>query len=291
MTSDFPYIAHFPGFRDRPFTLLPDPDFLYLSQQHKRALSVLQYGIFSRAPVTLLTGEIGAGKTTVLQALMRELSDDLRVGLISNVQGGRGELLQWILHAFDCPIPEQAGYVQLFKMLQDFLIDEYSRGHRVVLMVDEAQNLSAEGLEEIRMLTNINANKDEVIQLILVGQPELRDIVSRPDMRQLAQRITASYHLRVMKPEEAVTYVRHRLQVAGGTGDEISPEAVLKIYTAARGVPRLINQICEIALIYTWSQDAPQVTEAIVEEVFDDQIVFAVQYDKTDPVSEQEMPS
>ncbi len=290
MTSEFPYIDHFPGLKDRPFTLLPDPDFLYMSQQHKRAKAILEYGLFSRAPVTLLTGEIGAGKTTVLQSLMRDFSSDITVGLISNVQGGRGELLQWVLHAYGQVLEDKADYVVLFKQFQDFLIEEYARGRRVILMVDEAQNLSAEGLEEIRMLTNINANKDEVLQLVLVGQPELRDIIRRPEMRQLAQRITASFHLKAMQEEDVHDYVRHRLIVAGATGDEIAAAAISKIYAVTQGVPRLINQICELALFYAWSANASAVTPAVVQEVLNDEIVFAIQKDRADNSPELEKP-
>lgn len=290
MTSEFPYIDHFPGLKDRPFTLLPDPDFLYLSPQHKRAQAILEYGLFSRAPVTLLTGEIGAGKTTVLQNLMRDLNPNLTVGLISNVQGGRGELLQWVLHAYGLTLEDRADYVVLFKQFQDFLIEEYARGRRVVLMVDEAQNLSAEGLEEIRMLTNINANKDEVLQLVLVGQPELRDIIRRPDMRQLAQRITASFHLRAMQEPDVHDYIRHRLIIAGATGEEIDAQAISKIYNITQGVPRLINQVCELTLLYAWNANSATVTEAVVQNVLNDEIVFAIQEDQADNSPELEKP-
>ena len=254
MTTEGLY-AEFFGLKERPFTLLPDPSLIYWSPQHSRAITVLRFGLMSRAPVTLISGEIGAGKTTLVQALLKEIDEDLTVGLISNAQGGRGELLQWVLNAFGIEARSDTDYVQLFQRFQDFLLKEYAEGRRVVLVIDEAQNLSAEGLEEVRMLTNINSNKDELIQLILVGQPELRDIVRAPNMRQLAQRVAASFHLDRLDLERTRAYIAYRLSAAGGTGAEISPEAVEVIFNHTGGVPRLVNQLCDFAMIYAWSDE------------------------------------
>ncbi|HEY0214463.1 MAG TPA: AAA family ATPase [Paenirhodobacter sp.] len=273
MTTEGLY-AEFFGLRERPFTLLPDPSLIYWSPQHVRAITVLRFGLMSRAPVTLISGEIGAGKTTLVQALLKEMDSDLTVGLISNAQGGRGELLQWILNAFGLPARKDEDYVQLFQQFQDFLLKEYAEGRRVVLVIDEAQNLSTEGLEEVRMLTNINANKDELIQLILVGQPELRDIVRAPNMRQLAQRVAASFHLDRLDLDRVRAYVSHRLIAAGGTGDEISPEAVSLIFEHTGGVPRLINQLADFAMIYAWSDEQHKVTPKEVRSVLDDGVFF-----------------
>lgn len=150
---------------------------IYWSPSHRRAFSILEFGIMSRAPITLITGEIGAGKTTLLQALLNRIEEDVTIGLVSNAQGGRGELLQWILNSLGLPVDEDTSYVAMFQKLRDFMVEEYADGRRVILIFDEAQNLSLEGLEELRMLTNVNSNKDELVQLILVGQPELRDMV------------------------------------------------------------------------------------------------------------------
>ena len=170
------YNDHF-GLTERPFTLLPDPDFLYWSENHTRAYAMLEYGMLTHAPITVITGEIGAGKTTLLRHLLRSLPEDFTVGLISNAQGNRGELLHWVLMALGVPTDDRrASYVQLFAQFQDFLIEEYATGRRTMLIFDEAQNLSIETLEELRMFSNINADKDELIQLVLVGQPELRDL-------------------------------------------------------------------------------------------------------------------
>lgn len=266
------FYEDFFGLTQRPFTLLPDPDFLFWSGQHKRAFSVLEFGIESQAPITVLTGEIGAGKTTLLQHLLGRIDDSVTVGLISNAQGGRGELLQWVLNSLSVPIDPAASYVQLFQILQDFLIAEYAAGRHVVLIFDEAQNLSPEGLEELRMLTNVNANKDELVQLILVGQPELRDLILSPKMRQLTQRVAASFHLERMDENTLREYIRHRLRRAGGTGEEFTPEACALVYYATDGVPRLTNQLCDFSMLYAWSGESKTITEAIVRLVLDDGI-------------------
>lgn len=271
--SDALYAAFF-GLNERPFSVLPDPSFLYWSKQHKRAFTVLEFGILSRAPITLITGEIGSGKTTLLQQLLKKVESDLTVGLISNAQGGRGELLQWVLNALGIVAPSPGDYVQQFRALQDFLIAEYAQGRRVALIIDEAQNLSVEGLEEIRMLTNINSNKDELIQLILVGQPELKGIVRQPQMRQLAQRVAASYHLQPMDAETCRAYIGHRLEVAGGTGDEITAEAGEIIFQRTGGVPRLVNQLCELSMLYAWAGGTKEVTAEMVNLVLDDGVFF-----------------
>lgn len=266
--------AEFFGLRERPFTLLPDPSFLYWSAQHRRAFSVLEFGILSRAPITLITGEIGSGKTTLLRELLNRLEEDVTIGLVSNAQGGRGELLQWVLNALAVPITPGETYVQMFQKLQEFLITEYAAGRRVILIFDEAQNLSIEGLEELRLLTNINSGKDELIQLILVGQPELKAMVLHPNMRQLAQRVAASFHLNAMDADAVAGYIAHRLVKAGGTGVEFTPGAAAAVHAATRGVPRLVNQLCDFCMLYAWSSETPQVTEETVQNVLEDQVFF-----------------
>jgi type II secretory pathway predicted ATPase ExeA len=267
--------ADFFGLSERPFTLLPDPAFLYWSKAHRNAYTILDYGILSRAPITVITGEIGSGKTTLIQHLLRNADETITVGLISNAQGGRGELLHWVLGALSIEVERDATYVQLFQRLQDFLIAEYAENRRVVLIFDEAQNLSVEGLEELRMLTNINSNKDELIQLILVGQPELRDVIRSPKMKQLAQRVAASFHIPAMDADTVSQYIRHRLQAVGGTGEEFSDVACRVVHEQTGGVPRLVNQICDIAMVYAWSKDQRVVTEEVLNSVLADGLFFA----------------
>ena len=273
MTSDQLYTSFF-NLRERPFSLVPDPEYLYWSRQHKRAFLVLEYGLLSKAPITLITGEIGAGKTTLVQKLLSQVQSDTTIGLVSNAQGGRGELIQWVLNALHVEIEADASYVQLFQKLQDFLLAEYASGRSVILIFDEAQNLSLEGLEELRMLTNINSNKDVLVQLILVGQPELRDMVREPNMKQLAQRITANFHLSSMTSETTHQYIAHRLQTAGGSGQEFTPEACDKVFEASGGVPRLINQLCDFAMLYAWSAEESTITASVIDQILEDGVLM-----------------
>lgn len=271
MTLSDIYLHQF-GLRQRPFTLLPDPDFLYWTGAHRRAFSVLEYGILSRAPITVITGEVGTGKTTLVQALLSALDDEVTVGLISNAQGGRGELVRWTLNALSIKHSPGLDYVGLFQLLQDFLLTEYAEGRYVVLIIDEAQNLSFEALEELRMLTNVNSNKDELLQLILVGQPELREMVEDHRLRQFAQRVVASYHLDPMTPDAVGEYVRHRLRHAGGTGDEFTEDAIDLIACASDGVPRLVNKMCDISMVFASASDTGFVDRATVEDVLNEKI-------------------
>ncbi|OSP55720.1 ExeA family protein [Pseudoruegeria sp. SK021] len=267
------YNTHF-GFRERPFTLVPDPDFMFWSRSHRLAYTMLEYGILTRSPITVVTGEIGAGKTTLLQHLLKTLSDDVVVGLISNAQGDRGELLQWVLHSVGEDFDPKASYVQLFHQLQNFLLEAYSNGKRVILIIDEAQNLNVQTLEELRMLTNINTNKDELVQLVLVGQPELRALISRPELKQFVQRVGSSFHLSAMNRENVGAYIAHRLQVAGGTGEEFGRDAIDRIFAITNGIPRLVNQICDLSLVYAFSADEHMVSLETVESVLADGVFF-----------------
>ncbi len=262
------------GFTERPFTLVPDPDFIFWSKSHRLAYTMLEYGVLTRSPITVVTGEIGAGKTTLLQHLLRTLGPDVVVGLISNAQGDRGELLQWVLHALAVRFDAQASYVTLFQTLQDFLLETYANGKRVILIIDEAQNLNLSTLEELRMLTNINSNKDELVQLVLVGQPELRQMIMRPELKQFVQRVGSSFHLSAMNADNVAEYVAHRLRVANGTGEEFTPEAVRRIHELTGGVPRLINQLCDLGLVYAFSADQATVTAETIENVLADGVFF-----------------
>ncbi|MEM1159326.1 MAG: AAA family ATPase [Pseudomonadota bacterium] len=276
------YLEHF-GFSERPFTLLPDPDFMFWSKGHTRAYSVLEYGLRTRAPLTVVTGEVGTGKTTLLQALLAEIDEDATVGLISNAQGGRGDLLRWVLNAFDILTPPDADYVGLFQLFIDFVLEEYARNKIVVLVIDEAQNLRPETLEELRMLTNVNSNKDELLQLVLLGQPELREMISRPELRQFAQRVSVSYHLRPMDRQTAEEYIHFRLRRVGGTGEEIDSEAIALTHKISGGVPRIINKICDLGLVYAASTDMHRVSADIIQELEKDGVLM-VNSPGTDPI-------
>lgn len=267
------YTEHF-GLSARPFSLVPDPEFLYWSPAHRRAWTMLEYGIVTRAPITLITGEVGAGKTTLLHHLLASVDDDVRVGLVANAHGDRGELLQWVLMALGQDVARDASYVSLFGQLQGFLIEEYAAGRRVILIFDEAQNLDRQSLEELRMFTNINSGKDELLQLVLVGQPELRDLIRRPDLTQFAQRVAASFHLSAMNAATVRGYISHRLSVAGGDPDTFSEAAATLVHGSTEGIPRLVNQLCDFAMLYAFEENETRVSEATVRQVLDDGVFF-----------------
>ena len=268
------YLKHF-NFRERPFALLPDPDFMYWSKGHVRAFSVLEYGLMTQAPITVVTGEVGTGKTTLVQALLKEVDQNMVVGLISNAQGGTGELLRWVLNAFEQPVDaSKADYVTLYQQFEDFVLAQYAAGLTVVLIIDEAQNLSTITLEELRMLTNMNSNKDELLQLILLGQPELREMIARPELRQFAQRVSVSYHLEPMTLDITLEYIAARLAHVGGTGKEFSNAAMTKIHALSAGIPRVVNKISDMALVYAAPADQKSVSNATVEEVMSDGVIL-----------------
>lgn len=267
------YTAHF-GLTERPFSLVPDPGFLFWSETHARAFSMLEYGILTRAPITLITGEVGTGKTTLIHQLMAQHRDDVTIGLVANAHGDRAELLRWVLLSLGVPVDPDSHYVAMYGQFQAHLVSEYAAGRRVVLIFDEAQNLSRDVLEELRMFTNINAGKDELLQLIIVGQPELRDVVMRPDLRQFAQRVAASFHLPEMGSDGVADYITHRLAVAGRTDPVFDAGAMAAIHEATRGIPRLINQLCDLALVYAFTMDRQDVDRAIIAQVLRDGVFF-----------------
>ena len=263
------YLTFF-GLTERPFSLTPDPDFLYWGDGHRAAFTVLEYGIVTRAPITVLTGEIGVGKTTLLHRLLDTLDEATTVGLISNAQGGRGELLRWVCSALGIEPPAGIDYVGLYQRFQDYLIDEYAAGRFVTLVIDEAQNLSVEALEELRMYTNINSGRDELLQLILVGQPQLRDKIMRPELQQFAQRIVAAYHLMPLDAEATAAYIAHRLAHAGATGAVFTEDAIAQIARHTQGFPRLVNKMCEFCLVYGAINEEKPVTGETVSQVIAD---------------------
>lgn len=268
------YTSHF-GLSERPFSLVPDPDFLFWSAEHQRAYAMLEYGIITRAPITLITGEVGTGKTTLLHHLLKTVDSSVRIGLVSNAHGSRGELLRWVMMSLGEPTPHDATYVDLFAAFQSYVIEEYAKGNRVILVFDEAQNLSRESLEELRMFTNINSNKDELLQLVLVGQPELRDIIRQPDMSQFAQRVAASFHLTAMDSKTVRQYIAHRMQIAEAKKNPFSHAAMDLIYESTGGIPRLVNQLCDLALVYAFTKGRKRIMESTIKQVLDDGVFFS----------------
>jgi len=244
----------FYGLKERPFALLPDPSFLYMSKRHTTALTLLQYSIQNRQGFTVITGEVGCGKTTLINRLLDEVGPELRVGLINFTHNNFGEMAEWIMMAFGLDYKGKSK-VELYDDFVQFLIREYAVGHPVVLIVDEAQNMGTKGLEEVRMLSNVNAQKDYLLHLILVGQPELGELLRKPELRQLTQRVSVAYNLTPFSLKDVEAYMAPRLTVAGGRPDVFTPEAVRLIAAASDGIPRLVNTLCDLAMVYGFSEE------------------------------------
>jgi len=259
------YLKFF-GLNEKPFAITPDPRYLYLSERHAEALAHLLYGINESGGFVQLTGEVGTGKTTIVRSLLAQAPKDAEIALILNPKLTAPEFLLTICEEVGIQVPggSRASLKDLVDVLSRHLLGAHAAGRRVVLVVDEAQNLSPEVLEQVRLLTNIETNTQKLLQIILIGQPELRELLARTELRQLAQRITGRYHLDPLSREETTAYARHRLQVAGATTDILSPWALREVYRLSRGVPRVINVICDRALLGAYSTDRHRVTGRLV---------------------------
>jgi general secretion pathway protein A len=240
---------HFYGFRESPFNITPDPRFLFFSDRHREAFNHILFGIRERKGFIQVTGEVGAGKTTLCRAVLEELGPNYVTALILNPCLNATQLLRAILAEFGLK-PEKADRVTCLEMLNRFLLDQLSQNNDVVLLIDEAQDLGADLLEQVRLLSNLETDQRKLLQIVLLGQPELREKLNDRSLRQLRQRITVRYHLAPLSRLEAERYILHRLQVAGGNGrPEFTPWAIRSIHRYAGGVPRLINAVCDKALL------------------------------------------
>jgi general secretion pathway protein A len=255
----------FYGLREKPFTLTPDPQFLYLAPPHRKALTMLEYALVSECAFCLITGEVGSGKTTLIRRLMQGIEQSVSVGLIINTMGF-DRLLQWICLAFGL---EHRGKdnATLYETFTRFLVAEYAQRRKVVLIVDEAQNLGRAGLEGLRVLSNINVEKQPLLQTILVGQPELRALIQSPELLQLAQRIGADHHVTALSVVDARHYVHHRLRVAGGHLNLFSRAALLLAHEGSGGIPRLINHFCDRALVYGYAERRERIDAELMRQV------------------------
>ena len=257
------------GFNSKPFALNPDPAFLYASRQHAAALTMLEYAIESQAAFCLLTGDIGSGKTTVVRQLIRTLGDKFTVGLISNTHDRFHSILPWALSALGI-VPADDSDIAQYEALTDFVIRDYGKGRRTLLILDEAQNLSMQVLEELRLLSNVNSEKDIALQILLVGQPELRTKLGKPKLKQFAQRVAVDFHLECLNLTETRAYVRHRLSVAGGDPSVFQSEAVAFIHARSGGIPRLMNQLCDLSLVYAFAEQRRSIDEQLVRQVLEE---------------------
>jgi len=263
----------FYGLKEKPFSIQPDPDFLYFGRLHTYAYSMMEYGIKNRAGFIVVSGEIGCGKTTLIRFLLNNLAPNLTVGLVYNTHREIANLLEWIMLALGLPY-EGKSQVALFDMFQRYLIDQYKLGKSVLLIIDEAQNLSPDALEALRMLSNINADKYQLLQVMLVGQPQLKEMLTRPEMLQFAQRVEADFHIKPFAASEVHNYIKHRLEVSGRETPLFTPEACARIAEASQGVPRRINILCNTALVYGFSAEAELIDLKLVEEVLSDKVEF-----------------
>ncbi len=262
--------TEFYGFREKPFNLVPDPDFLYPSSKHRMALTYLEYALLDNIGFVLLTGEIGAGKTTIIRKLLSQIGTDIEVAVIFNTNVTSEQLLELILQEFDQELPE-GGKSAYIDILNQFLINEYSQGKRVVLIVDEAQNLSQEALEEVRMLSNLQSDKDMLLQIVLVGQPGLRAKLCHPSLDQLRQRIAVTYNLAPLSIDETQEYVIHRLQKSGAKANGLFlPETLESIFHHSGGIPRAINILCDAALLYGYADELRTIDKQVIEHVVND---------------------
>jgi putative secretion ATPase (PEP-CTERM system associated) len=253
--------------RERPFALSPDPEYLYPSRVHREALDYLRYGLESHAGFVVITGEIGSGKTTLLQTLLRGLDSQTTVGRIVNTMLEPRELIETIMIDFGLD-PGGRSKPMMLRDLAQYLVDQRLAGRLVLLVIDEAQNLGLGALEELRMLSNLETEKSKLLQIVLVGQPNLREKLGAPELEQLRQRITVSYHLAPLDPLETTNYINHRLRRAAlGTPLEFPRDVTNVIHARSRGVPRIINVICDAALVFGYAEERRQVDLPLMRDV------------------------
>jgi general secretion pathway protein A len=255
------------GLKEKPFKILPDPGYLYMSQGHENAYTHLEYAIAENKGFVVVTGEIGSGKTTLINYLLGKIEEDIKVGVITNTYVSPTQFLRMICQEFDLA-DENLDKSGMLHLLQGFLIRQFAERKRVVLIIDEAQNLSPKTMEEVRMLSNLEDEKNHLIQMILVGQPELINKLKRRDLVQFAQRVTVHCHLEGLNENEVKDYILYRLKVAGANRSDIFTDEAIEIISGySRGIPRIINILCDTALVYGYADNLRKIEKEIVENV------------------------
>lgn len=257
------------GFRQKPFQITPDPDFLYLSPIHNHALQYLEYGIEHNIGIILLSGEVGAGKTTLIQYMRRQIDQNIRLVILSNTNMVADQLLIYILMELKIE-PDQTSKAHNLSLFKDYLKSLKDEFHRLILIIDESQNLPKDALEEIRMLSNFQADDGLPLQIFLFGQPEIRTILKSPGMRQIRQRIAVNYHLSGLSEEETAKYIQYRLQIAGATKNPFTIDAAKMVFKATSGIPRTINILCDSALLYGFGEELELIDAEVISIVLNE---------------------
>ena len=257
------------GFKEKPFNIAPDPDFLYLSHKHQNAITCLDFGLVDDAGLILFTGDIGTGKTTLIHHILRRIGVEFTVAVVFNTNVDADQLLGIILQEFGLNA-DSDNKAAAIKTLTRFLIDLRSRNKRPLLIIDEAQSLSLDALEEIRLLSNLQDGSTMLLQIMLVGQPELKDRLKSPSMASLTQRIAVNYHLKPFEREETAQYITHRLNTAGGRTDLFTDAAIDRIHRMTHGIPRSINILCHAALVYGFADDLSAIDVPVLDEIMAD---------------------
>jgi general secretion pathway protein A len=270
----------FYNFSETPFQLVPNPKYLYRSGNHDLALTYLEYGLTHKVGFILLTGEVGSGKTTLIRYLLNEIESDVEAAVIFNTNVTSAQLIVLILQEFDLR-PENSK-ARNIEVLYKFLIGKYAEKQPVLLVIDEAQNLSREALEEVRMISNLQSDEDLLLQIMLVGQPELKKRLKHPSFSQFSQRIAVNYHLTGLSREETIEYIHHRIRKSGGRTDIFTPKAMDAVHEASGGIPRTINLLCDSALIYGFADELKTIDENIVSRAMKELGLIGV-YKKPQP--------
>ena len=257
----------FYGLKEKAFNLNPDPEYFYMSREHEDAYRHLEYAISESKGFAVITGEVGSGKTTLINYLLYKLELDINIGLITNTNIPASQFLKAICREFEIDVDVREK-VDIMEIFQDFLLERYAQNERVLLIIDEAQNISLEAMEEIRMLSNLEAEKSHLIQIILIGQPELKSKLQRHDLKQFAQRVSTHYHINGLNKDEVNNYIRYRLEVGEAENlDIFQGDAIELIYQHSLGIPRIINVICDTALVYGYADEIKIIDKSLIETV------------------------